>query len=99
MNETIRDLKGQPIKVDEKELRVKEVLANIIASGFMDMKPLDNVRAYQLSSRLISSDKENIEVNQENVELIKKCFETNRNGYLPIVIGQVLLLSGLENSK
>ncbi len=101
LTETIKNLKGEEIKETdpktkaEKPVFVKDVLASIAASGFEKPKPLEQVRLFRLAQRLMEAG-ESLTVNAESIELLKKCIDENRIGSAPLVIGQILLLSGLE---
>jgi len=90
---TGKDSNGEPIFENST---VGELLANLLGIGFTGMKPIDTVRAYQLSNRIINSQDGTLDINADGVELIKKCVDSNKVGYNAIALGQSLLESGLE---
>lgn len=99
LDKVILGIDKQPLTNKSGEpLTVKYVLADIISSGFDGMKNLDNVRSFQLATRLMDATKE-LEVSIDGIDLIKKSIDQNKKGYIPIVLGLVLLESGLESGE
>jgi len=97
----LTDMRGESLKLGEKkeEITVREVLANIVAAGFERPTPIEVSQIYGLSN-LIYQTKEDLEISASQASLINKAVESNRwqNAYTPYVIGQMLLLSGLEQA-
>jgi len=88
---------GKEIKDgDKRSLLVKDVLAVCAQTGFEGMKPIDNARAYSLAKLIHKAKNDNVDINTEMFEVLKKSIEANRNGYLPLVLGQALIESGIE---
>lgn len=95
------DMRGDTIKIgdDNKEIVVKDVLANVIASGFERPSQVEVALLYNLASTVYNATN-NLEVSSEQVALINKCIDGHRweKGYTPFMIGQVLEASGLAKS-
>jgi len=97
----ILDLNGDEIKLDKKAEEgetVKSVIANIVAAGFEKATPLEAARLYNAAKEIHDAGDE-FTVDTGVVDLIKRSCDANRAGFTPFVLGQVLLLSGLEDEK
>lgn len=100
LSKNITDMRGKEITIENTKISVRDVLSNIIASGFERPEAIDVANLYALANSVYNA-KDTIDVSTTQVELINKCVKSNRweRVYTPYVIGQVLLLSGIESDK
>jgi len=82
----LKDLNGNPLKVDDQELSVGRACAIILSSG----KSYDPLRSYILATKLAEA-KEPIIVNASEFGFIKEAIQSNEN-FTPIIKGQLLSL-------
>lgn len=100
LNKPILSLKGKPVEVQddpngEKEyLYIREVLANLCAVGYDKTKTTDVPKLYMLSVNIMKAD-ESLEIDDEDLALIKKTIESNKPEYKAYVLGPVMTETGI----
>lgn len=92
--------KKTPIKLSEKSkpITVREVFSNLCAAGYKQPSSIDIVRLYKLANAIYEAKKE-LEVDADDVTLIKKVSEANIITYSPYVLAQALIESGIEKEE
>jgi hypothetical protein len=106
LNKPILTLRGEPWKIVMEEgkpaeqLYIRDVLANLCAMGYDKTKSTDIPRLYSLSLNIMKA-KSTLDIEDDELALIKKTIEANKPEYRPFVLGPVLVETGIvsENKK
>lgn len=100
LNKPILTLKGKPVEVqndpnaEPEYLYIREVLANLCAVGYEKTKTSDIPRLYMLSVNIMKAD-ESLEIDDEELALIKKTIDSNVPIYKAYILGPVMSETGI----
>lgn len=97
LKKTITDFRGREIRFafnENKSMSIGEAIANIASSGYKGVTAKESINLYKLAIEI--DGKEEIDINANMVSSINKAIENNQIGFTPIIIGQILIETGLE---
>ena len=86
-NVVLKDLKGEPIKRDNKEMVLKDIAVDCLMAPEMEngqMKRLngqEHIRRYELAKKIYDA-KESVDVDAEEISLIKTVISMNYNTFV-----------------
>jgi len=86
-NVVLKDLKGEPIKRDNKEMVLKDIAVDCLMAPEMEhgqMKRLngqEHIKRYELAKKIYNA-KEEVEVDAEEISLIKAVISMNYNTFV-----------------
>lgn len=104
LSKSMMSVKGSPIMVIMEEgkepepLKVKDVLMNLCGRGYEKTRSTDVPKFYRLMLA-INDAKNELQIDDEDLSLLKKAIEANIPKYEPYMLGPALILSGIEEDE
>lgn len=97
LNETIKNLKGEPVKNGEETLTVGACLSEIVLAPHEKQDGFRPLKAYDLAKKFVSQKE--CEIDTADFVQLKKVVEENKS-YIPLVTAQILLvLEAVKEAK
>ncbi len=91
VNITIKNLKGDEIKVGDETMTIGQVIANSLSASKVSDPTKNATKQYHLALKVYGA-KEIIEVEESEFDLIKEVMGRNELQYTTLIIGQIFEL-------